>query len=248
MNGCVGEHEGDFPPKVQTPNPLGLCTECYVHRMKMPPPFLEAWMSPGVVPVEEENSDKKVSSVADHKSSHGKNNSELIVPSSGLSSITVKEDVKVDDLESDEEVILCNWRPSAEESLGPMRGYVCCNPVFRNPNTKAQLKTCAMHVRYCIMTHTVGSGQVEIPNVHGLCNSHHVGLCGRIPLTIPFPYPGMRRKLREKGWLIKPGHWAAPTWPPMKAIISNKVRIIREIPEGYLDRMRETARVIAYLK
>lgn len=145
---------------------------------------------------------------------------------------------------------LCCWVPTAEESLTQMRGYICRNKVFRNPVTKLLMKTCAMHVKFCVKPHNEGAvgGVIEVPNLHALCNMHHVAECGVPPLRVEFPYPGMEHRLRTKGWLIKPGHWAAPSWPPLANTKCNKVYRKPAKPEGYMNKMREAARLMTFKK
>lgn len=247
---CIGAHDTDFPPKIATPNAFGLCSECYLHRMKGKPPILLPDAVPGVevIPVEgavemnkEEEADMSVLS----------NKNQKISTEEGQN-ITSKGNASPDPGDSNEEEpsdeTICGWRPNAEESLTNMRGYICCNTIYRHPKTRKLMKTCPMHIKYCIMPHNMNDGVIAIPNLLALCTSHYVAVCGRAPLQVPFPYPGMRRKLMDKGWLIRTSHWAAPTWPPQQPIISDKVRVVREKPDNYRDMIIETARLIMFTK
>eukprot|EP01041_Mallomonas_annulata_P011107 gene11107-23210_t len=120
------------------------------------------------------------------------------------------------ELQKDEdEMPLCKWRASGAEALTEKRGYLCRNHVMRHPQTHVLLATCGMHVGYCIRPHADNNGFIEIANIFGLCTRHHVVEHGQLPIPLKFPYPGMKRKMRDKGWAFKPDHWAAPTWFPL---------------------------------
>ena len=115
-------------------------------------------------------------------------------------------------------VALCQWKPSKEQSVTAMRGYICLNPAIVNPFTGELLANCGMHAPCCLRPHSDGKGTIDIPNIYGLCTMHHISEYGLAPVPVPFPYPGVERKLKSKGWVFKPEHWAAPTWLPKKDI------------------------------
>lgn len=130
-----------------------------------------------------------------------------------------------------------------------MRGYICTNKVFYNAEAKRYLPMCAMHLKSCIKSHGDGlSVPIDIPNIHGLCNSHHIANFGSVPVPVPFPYPGVERKLKNKGWLVKPSHWGAPTWPPLKPRMCTKKYRPLAKPQTYIEKMQVLAREIRYKK
>lgn len=241
---CLGDHEEDYPPKVAIPNADGLCMECFYHKHKHAPPKITLDTAPNVYDPKKkiptnilENNDKKSESQSQIGSTTNATEKALLDD---------KNLIQESQLNADS---ICCWVPSVEESFGEMRGYICKNKVFYNPETRQYLPTCAMHIKTCIKSHIDSPDTpIEIPNLYGLCNIHHVATYGSIPVKIPFPYPGVEKKLKSKGWLIKPGHWSAPTWPPLKPVISTKkYRPLRK-PETYLEKMQELARVLRYLK
>lgn len=223
---CVGKHDSD-PPRIRVPNAEALCNECYMLKFKTLPPKFSIITAPGVVQAVDKKDVKageKAGSIAS-LSDEGEIHEEL------------------------SENTYCCWRPSAEESLTRMRGYICRNHVYRNPYTKALMRTCAMHIKSCIRQHaTATDAIIEIPNIYGLCTMHHIAEMGAAPMEVPFPYPGMQHRMRNKGWLVKAGHFAAPSWPPTHAIICDGDVPEKEKPVGYLNKMRELARVIAFKK
>jgi hypothetical protein len=236
---CLGDHEDDaYPPKIAVPNSEGLCVECYYHKHKYYPPKMTADMAPTVY---DPNTSKPP------KRANGADSGDGSVHESDVLG-------SVKDNQEDEngltENSICCWVPTAEESLTNMRGHVCRNKVFRHPTTRVLLPTCAMHIRFCIKPHTESAvgGIIEIPNLYGLCNVHHVSEFGVAPLPVPWPYPGVERRLKTKGWMmIKTGHWAAPSWPPNRdvPVCRKKYRLPRK-PDSYIDRMRETARILRF--
>lgn len=256
---CLGNHE-QYPPRIVIPNSEGLCNECYLHKIKHPAPQLTMEAAPGVVAVnliqlEDNQADnttfqelKELQEDFEQEERPKAEYNPAIART--YSSVTVNtaptNEGEGDDAELTDDSICC-WRPNADESLTYMRGYICKNKVFRNPKTKTLRRTCAMHMKQCYFNHESGGGLIEIPNTLGLCMMHHIAVVGKPPKRKTFPYPGMERKLREKGWLVKAAHWAAPSWPPMPAIRVNKKKYVApEKPEGYLNVLRETARLMTF--
>jgi hypothetical protein len=155
-----------------------------------------------------------------------------------------EEEVKEVELTEDS---TCNWRPDAQESLTQMKGYICKNKVYRNPETRILYHTCSMHIKFCIKKHPPGtSSLVDVPNIYGYCNTHHMAEFACVPIPIPFPFPGMTYRLVSKGWMIKPAHWAAPTWRPLKDFKPKRRYREPDKPIGYLNKIREAAKVMRY--
>ena len=129
----------------------------------------------------------------------------------------------------------CQWRPAKDDVIH--RGYLCRNPVIKNPYLPdAAPTTCGMHVAVCLRPHNDKKGAIEIPNIYGLCTLHHVSEYGAPPVPVPFPYPGMQKRLRDKGWALKPGHWAAPTWIPLPDIALHRY-VAPPPPTSFLDKI-----------
>ena len=232
---CLGDHNPMAIPKISIPNSDGLCNECFLHKNKTLPPKAEPNAVPGLRTVDEES----LSEVGESVDGSSVTN----VPIKRETAEAVTEDV-IEEL-SDESI--CNWRPDAQESLTKMKGYICKNKVHRNPETRILYPTCALHIKFCIKKHAPGtSSLVEIPNIYGYCNTHHMAEFACTPIPIPFPFPGMTYRLVPKGWMVKPAHWAAPTWRPLKDFKPKKRYIEPEKPIGYINKMREAAKVMRY--
>mmetsp|Transcript_16109 Transcript_16109/g.24282 ORF Transcript_16109/g.24282 Transcript_16109/m.24282 type:complete len:1767 (-) Transcript_16109:119-5419(-) len=241
---CLGFHEEEYPPKIFTPNSEGLCTECYVHKMKTLPPRL----TPDSVPTVFDPKDPQGQVGADDEDRGSVDEVSSSVADQRYLALQEERDAESGGLTEDS---LCCWVPSAEESLTQMRGYICRNKVFRHPVTMKLLRTCALHVKFCVKPHEDGGavgGLIETPNIHALCNMHHVAEHGIAPLKLNFPYPGMEHRLKNKGWMVKPGHWAAPSWPPLRDVVSKKQYRVPEKPIGYMNKMREAARLMIFRK
>lgn len=252
---CLGDHEEDYPPRIVTPNAEGLCNECYIHKMKELPPMCTSITSPGVYdPRFENGAANAIVTASEEVKGKDEEDAQSIAAGSSVADNKILNSHEMGRMDADPsgltEDSLCCWVPTAEESLTNMRGYICRNKVFRNPVTKLLMRTCPMHVKFCVKPHSEGAvgGLVEVPNLHALCNMHHVAECGVPPVPVEFPYPGMQYRLREKGWLIKPGHWAAPSWPPLQNVKCNKVYRKPSKPVGYMNKMREAARVMTWKK
>ena len=231
---CLGEHDRMAIPKVITPNSEGLCNECFLHKNKRLPPKAEANLVPGLRYVEEEG---EGGSLRGSEDSSVKN---MTV----IKRHTPKEEEVVEILSEDS---YCNWRPTAEESLTEMKGYMCKNKVYRNPETRVLYHTCSMHIKICVKKHAPGTScVVDIPNIFGYCNTHHMAEFACAPLPISFPFPGMTYRLVSKGWMVKPAHWAAPTWRPLKDFKPKRKYREPQKPIGYMNKMREAANVMRY--
>jgi hypothetical protein len=242
VSSCLGEHEEDYPPKVLVPNADGLCIECYFHKHKHSPPKITPDEAPGVYDPKKKSLEQIAQENADRKSEvQSQMESATTMTDKGL--LEAKDPIFGDLLDAD---TICCWLPSVHDM--ETRGYICQNRVFYNPETKRCVPTCAMHLKFCIKPHTDGSAPIEIPNIHGLCNIHHIAAFGSVPIPVPFPYPGVEKRLKSKGWLVKPGHWGAPTWPPLKPIICGKKYRPPAKPRTYIEKMQELARVIRYQK
>ena len=77
--------------------------------------------------------------------------------------------------------------------------YLCTNKIYRNPETRALLHSCAWHVATCIHpSHAKDadskSGRILVPNEYGLCIAHHVSKHGIPPKSQSHPWPGMVTK------------------------------------------------------
>lgn len=131
---------------------------------------------------------------------------------------------------------LCKWRPSTEDSVSGLRGYICRNAVIRNPETKDLLSTCGLHVTFCLRSHIDNRGFIEIPNIYGLCIRHHVAEFNAAPIPMPAPYPGMVRRTQNKGWTVKPKMWSAPTWLPQEDIYG-KIFIPKPPPTTFFEKL-----------
>lgn len=148
----------------------------------------------------------------------------------------------------DEAEQLCGWKPDAEEMLTEKRGYVCRSSCYRHPDTGVLLPLCAMHMKKCIKVHSGNDSTVAIPNINGLCTMHHIAEYGDAPIEVPFPYPGMQRRLRDKGWKIKPGHFLAPTWPRKDDIVYRKEYVEPIKPKTFIEKIRIQAKLNEYKK
>lgn len=215
---CIGDHDGSTDVTIKFPNKETFCTECYMAKHKKQPAKLPAGLIPGVV-----------------NATTGK----------ALGGAVVDDD-DVDGQE--DEVPVCGWKPDKEEALTEKRGYVCKNPCYRDPATKALHPTCPMHIKKCVKVHTNNDGKVEVRNVFGLCSMHHIAEHGDPPTEILFPYPGMERRLKSKGWKIKPGHFFAPTWPRKDDIVYRKQYVPPPEAKTFIEKIRVQAKVIEYKK
>ena len=244
---CLGDHDGDYPPRIALPNAEGLCNQCYMHKMKTLPPICSPNTAPGVYEARSQAGYQGALSIHESQGDDKEEVSSSVAENRVLDSYEIRKGLEADPSGLTEDSLCC-WVPTAEESLTHLRGYICRQKVFRNPVTKLLMKTCAMHVKFCIKPHTEGAvgGVIEIPNVHALCNMHHVSDHGVPPTEVPFPYPGMQYRMRAKGWLIKAGHWAAPYWPPLMTTKCNKVYRKPQKPEGFMNEMREAARIMTW--
>lgn len=149
---------------------------------------------------------------------------------------------------SEEDVPYCSWKPDKEEALTEKRGFVCRNKCYRDPSTKILFSTCPMHIKKCVKTHSGDDGKVDVPNIYGMCTMHHIAEHGEPPLDIPFPYPGMERRLKSKGWKIKPGHMFAPTWPRKDDIVYRAQYIAPPQPKSFIEKIRVQAKINEYNK
>eukprot|EP01038_Epipyxis_sp_PR26KG_P006965 gene6965-9520_t len=199
---CINYHPDKV--KINTPNPMTLCTECFVtngSNTKLIPLTLET--CPGVAPANilSLSKIKKKIELADDivlkpKSQSRKNKSHL-----------------------------CQWEPTNEK----IRGYSCNNPICKDPDTGiAYSDTCAWHLRVCVLSHPINSNNniILIPNQFGLCQMHHIAMHAIPPPNIPFPYPGMALKKGADWWKNNRGrHWATPRFDPKPDVSWNEYEI-----------------------
>ena len=213
---CVGEHEEDNElPKVKIPNQHALCSECLVQKGHGQQMAITPRSAPGVAPVTLESAARKLEQAKANK----------------------EDDKLMESLLTEKS--RCSWKPNHEELMGPMKEFICKNFVFRNPETKQLMPTCAMHVKLCIRVHD-GGGVIDVPNVHALCTMHHTAEHGLDPPVIDFPYPGMESKLKDKAWMIQAGHFAAPNWRPDEDVIAAEYIAPKE-PESYFESITKQA-------
>jgi len=141
---CVGEHDDDdHAPECKTPNSYALCSECIMQGGKPIPIVITPRSAPGVAPVSIETKLKKLAL----QSGEGGENED------GEGGTEPKDAI---DLSCITEKTRCFWKPGN----GNMRGYVCKNYVYMNPETKALMATCPWHVKLCIRSHPEGGGTV----------------------------------------------------------------------------------------
>lgn len=178
---CIGDHGNDVI-KITIPNAEGLCSECYMQKMKAKPPMLKLESVPGVCP---------------------------ITIFAGRSEEETEEEKRMAEfLRNLNEHSICCWKPKSIEQ----RGYECKNNILKNKQTGDFIPYCGYHVTNCILPHESGSGTITIPNPYGLCTMHYAAEFGQEPPPCSFPFPGMKLKKLKNAWKIKPGHWGAPNW------------------------------------
>ena len=166
---------GDHLVKIKEPNEFALCNECFVQKMKRPPPALPKFRIPGVA--------------------RASRNLAVQTKLAGKSLDTAAEGLTED--------TLCDWKPNRH--IIAERGLSCCNKVFRNPETKALCRQCGWHLEECCMTHKdsdPSKKRIAIPNPYGLCVAHYVSKFGAPPPRVPLPFPGMEKKVKEEEKLM----------------------------------------------
>lgn len=167
-------------------------------------------------------------------------NVEVMLAKVAAAEQALEERQKMDSLQ---EGMICQWRPSPSESLTEMKGYICQNVIFKNPETNALIPYCAYHAKRCVKKHDESSGEIEIANIHALCTMHHMSEHKKPPEKIPFPFPGMLNKLSMNAWKLKTGHWAAPNWKPKSHILLHEFEAPE--PDCFFDSLKK---VLFYMR
>ena len=182
----ISAHNDDINVSIKFPNPITLCTECYMAKLKNPPPKLPVTAIPGRTLIQLVYI--YMCSVLLYNiylfnyiyfiwltisgllTGDGKPLYDARTTDADTASASLQEEKENDELVPD-----CHWKPNAVESLTEKRGYICKNKVFRNPYTKALLPFCPMHLKTCVKIHSGGDGVILQPNMKGLCTTHYLG-------------------------------------------------------------------------
>lgn len=190
---CIGQIHIDagIPAKITAANREGLCGECYTNKTKSKVVGIALELVPGVRPL------SLIVTKLDRKEGNEYGGGEQLLDAKGKP-LT--------------EHSLCTWKPHVFDI--EQRAYHCTNTVAKNPYTGALMRTCLYHTKVCVRHHAEQDNYIAIPNKYGLCNMHHIGEHGALPIELTFPYPGTRLKNQKAEWMIETGHWAAPPWAP----------------------------------
>lgn len=193
--------------RIDIPNELALCSECYLSKKGMNCAALTPIMSPGVIPA---SLMVKQSIAAFNRSSSKKNETNDFGSNSNSNNATVvvTSNVQKSKLKNNE----CMWIPQPGNMKG--RGYECVNKKHKG------LETCLWHTMFCIRSHPNDkkNAVITIPNPLGLCAMHYLSEQGIPPPIVDIPFPGMIMKKSNDFWL-KGRHFATPKKPPPEIII-----------------------------
>ena len=162
---------GDHLVKIKEPNEFALCNECFVQKVKRPPPHLPKFRIPGVA----------------RASRNVLGQAKLASKTRGAAGESLNEDS------------ICDWRPN--RMIIAERGLSCNSKVFRNPESRALCKQCGWHLTECCLTHKdadPSKKRIAIPNEFGLCVAHYVSKFGHPPKKLALPYPGMEKREKEE--------------------------------------------------
>lgn len=189
--------------KIDIPNELALCSECYLSKKGMQCAALTPTISPGVIPA---SLMVKLSIAAFNRSkndiSDGSNNN------NNNATVVVTSNVQKSKLKNNE----CMWIPQPGNMKA--RGYECINKKQKG------LETCLWHTMFCIRSHPNDKKNaiITIPNPLGLCAMHYLSEQGIPPPIVSIPFPGMIIKKSNDFWL-KGRHFATPKKPPPEIIL-----------------------------
>lgn len=209
---CVSDdrHNG-ASVNVTMPNKDSLCAECFLMKNGSKPPVVLMETCVGVAPI-----------------------TLSIAPKA-----TEETEKKVDDEFLDNkgrqltEKTKCCWVP--ESTNIAMRGWICDDCVFYNKQIKRHVRTCPMHLKFCIRPHVDNVGSlITKPNREGLCENHYLAEMGEPCPTAPWPFPKMRKK-NITGQGRK--HFASPNWAPSNDIEISEYEPPDE-PEDYIESSR----------
>ncbi|GMI14663.1 hypothetical protein TrVE_jg1553 [Triparma verrucosa] len=164
------KNHGDHLVKIKEPNEYALCNECFVQKVKRPPPHLPKFRIPGV-------------------NKAGRN-------VQGLSKLGGKKTENADALNED---TVCDWKPNraiiAERGLSCLN-KVFRNPDTRALCKQCgwHLEECAMVHKDA----DASKKRIAIPNEFGLCVAHYVSKFGKPPPKHNLPFPGMEKRVKEE--------------------------------------------------
>jgi hypothetical protein len=184
--------------RVKIPNSEGLCSECYMIKLRRKPIPLSNENCPGVVLITTLNNGKSAKYRPGSPIKPGS-----APPSSSGGYVRKKKPVK------------CAWVPNSEAT----RPYECNNELITDPRTKQKMSTCGYHVTKCMLVHPGGGKtSIDVPNIYGLCSQHFLATHGEPAVETPFPYPNMGLRKAKDFWKSAGAggrsHWAAPVCEP----------------------------------
>ena len=212
---CINDEKHDGAVvTISMPNKESLCVECFLMKTGSKPAVILMEACAGVSPI-------TINTIA---------------------APTVTEDSNAKEVNADfldnkgkplTEKTKCCWVPEAQNIA--MRGWICEDLIFFNKQLKKLVRTCPMHVKFCIRPHVDNVGSVITkPNREALCENHYLSEMGVPVPNIPWPYPKMRKK-NITGQGRK--HFASPHWAPSDDLEISEYEPPDE-PEDYFEASR----------
>ena len=212
---CVNDatHEG-AAVNISTPNKDSYCVECFLMKNGSKPPVVLMETCVGVAPI----------------------TINVSAPTATVEDINAKQ-ADADSLDNKgrplTEKTRCCWVPESQNIS--MRGWICDDVVFYNKQIKKLVRTCPLHLKFCIRPHVDNVGSlITKPNREGLCENHYLSEMGEPCPTIPWPFPKMRKK-NATGEGKK--HFASPDWAPSNDLEVTEYEAPDE-PEDFLEQSK----------
>jgi len=216
---CVNDERHDGASVTITmPNKESLCAECFLVKTGSKPPVVLMETCVGVSPI----------------------TINLAAPTATEDSTAKQADAEFLDNKGRPltEKTKCCWVPEPQNIA--MRGWICDDVVFYNKQIKKHVRTCPLHLKFCIRPHVDNVGSlITKPNREGLCENHYLAEMGEPCPTTPWPFPKMRKK-NTTGQGRK--HFASPSWNPSNDLEISEYEPPDE-PEDYIESSKQQLRL-----